>query len=96
MRSILRRTLAASWRNLYVIICHLFFQPTEFGYYTVTLGARHLFHKLVLFFLCEVILLARQSQGVLLDRFPPFKPCANAFFFSLVVFQGRVKVALMS
>jgi hypothetical protein len=37
--------------------------------------------------------LARQPQGVLLDRVPPFKPCANAFFFSLVVFQGRVKVA---
>jgi hypothetical protein len=36
--------------------------------------------------------LARQPQGVFLDRVPPFKPCANAFFFSLVVFQGRVKV----
>jgi hypothetical protein len=24
--------------------------------------------------------LARQPQGVLLDRFPPFKPCANEFF----------------
>jgi hypothetical protein len=23
--------------------------------------------------------LARQPQGVLLDRFPPFKPCANEF-----------------
>jgi hypothetical protein len=37
--------------------------------------------------------LAKQPQGVLLDHVPPFKPCANAFFFSLVVFQGRVKVA---
>jgi hypothetical protein len=25
--------------------------------------------------------LARQPQGVLLDRFPPFKPCANALLF---------------
>jgi hypothetical protein len=25
--------------------------------------------------------LARQPQGVFLDRFPPLKPCANAFFF---------------
>jgi hypothetical protein len=23
--------------------------------------------------------LARQPRGVLLDRFPPFKPCANEF-----------------
>jgi hypothetical protein len=28
-----------------------------------------------------VFFLARQSQGVLLDRVPPFKPSANAFFF---------------
>jgi hypothetical protein len=40
--------------------------------------------------------LARQPQSVLLDRFPPFEPCANAFFFSLLVFQGCVKVAPMS
>jgi hypothetical protein len=38
--------------------------------------------------------LARQPQSVL-DRFPPLKPCANAFFSSLVVFQGRVKVTPM-
>jgi hypothetical protein len=25
------------------------------------------------------VFLARQPQGVLLDRFPPFKPCANEF-----------------
>jgi hypothetical protein len=25
------------------------------------------------------VFLARQLQGVLLDRFPPFKPCANEF-----------------
>jgi hypothetical protein len=36
--------------------------------------------------------LARQPQDVLLDRFPAFKPCANAFFFSPVVFQGRTNV----
>jgi hypothetical protein len=34
----------------------------------------------------------QQPQDVLLDRFPPFKPCANAFFLSLVVFQGRANV----
>jgi hypothetical protein len=39
-----------------------------------------------------VFFLAKHPQGVPLDRFPPFKPCANAFFFSLVVFQGRVNV----
>jgi hypothetical protein len=36
--------------------------------------------------------LARQPQGVLLDRFPPFKPCANefslpfSFFFFFLAF----------
>jgi hypothetical protein len=38
------------------------------------------------------VFLAIHRQGVLLDRFPPFKPYANAFFFSLVVFQGRANV----
>jgi hypothetical protein len=36
-------------------------------------------------------LLARQPQDVLLHRFPPLKPSANAFF-SPVVFQGRANV----
>jgi hypothetical protein len=40
------------------------------------------------------VFLARQAQDVLLDRFPPFKPCANGFFSLL--FLGRVKVAPMS
>jgi hypothetical protein len=31
--------------------------------------------------------LARQPQGVLLDRVPPFKPCANAFFSLLLCFM---------
>jgi hypothetical protein len=28
------------------------------------------------------VFLGRQPQGVLLDRFPPFKPCANEFSLS--------------
>jgi hypothetical protein len=40
------------------------------------------------------VFLARQPQGVLLDRVPPFKPCGNAFFLSCCVSrsrQGRAK-----
>jgi hypothetical protein len=40
--------------------------------------------------------LAKHHQGVLLDRFPSFKPCANAFFFLFCCVsrsrQGRTNV----